>query len=77
MIIPNIHVDDHGHSYFGESDLVQSGDPTRRVSARNQDVPEAGSCQYDEFFLVDEHISLGHQAGLQSMRLRRQGVVQS
>jgi uncharacterized cupin superfamily protein len=38
MIIPNIHVDDHGHSYYGESDLAQTGDPTRRISAKSQDV---------------------------------------
>lgn len=38
MLIPTVYVDDHGHSYFGESDLVQTGNPERRVQAANQDV---------------------------------------
>ena len=38
MKIPTIFVDEHGHSYFDESDLVQTGDPERRISAKNQDV---------------------------------------
>lgn len=36
MKIPNIYVDEHGHSYFGAVDLIQRGDPTRRVQAANQ-----------------------------------------
>jgi quercetin dioxygenase-like cupin family protein len=38
MIIPNIHVDEHNHSYFGESELVQNGNPERRIGAKNQNV---------------------------------------
>lgn len=38
MLIPTIYVDHQGHSYFGESDLVQTGDPERRIQAKNQDV---------------------------------------
>jgi uncharacterized cupin superfamily protein len=38
MKIPNIHVDEHGHSYFGEAELKQTGDPARRVQAANQPV---------------------------------------
>ncbi|MEE8307852.1 MAG: cupin domain-containing protein [Gammaproteobacteria bacterium] len=37
MKITNIHVDDHGHSYFGEVDLPQSGNE-RRISAKPQEV---------------------------------------
>jgi len=37
MKITNIHVDAHGHSYFGEVDLPQTGNE-RRVSAKPQDV---------------------------------------
>ena len=37
MKITNIHVDDHGHSYFGEVELPQSGNE-RRISAKPQDV---------------------------------------
>ena len=38
MKIPKIYVDEHGHSYFGQAELVQHGDPQRRVQAANQDV---------------------------------------
>ena len=37
MKIPNIWVDEHGHSYFGEQELPLAG-PTRRVQAKNQGV---------------------------------------
>ncbi len=37
MQITNIHVDEHGHSYFGEVELPQSGNE-RRISAKPQDV---------------------------------------
>jgi len=36
MKIPNVYVDEHGHSYFGVAELAQRGDPTRRVQAANQ-----------------------------------------
>lgn len=36
MKIPNIYVDEHGHSYFGDAEWAQQGDPTRRVQAANQ-----------------------------------------
>ncbi len=38
MKIPNIYVDEHGHSYFGEAELKQTGDPARRVQASNQPI---------------------------------------
>jgi quercetin dioxygenase-like cupin family protein len=38
MKIPRIYVDEYGHSYFDEAELVQTGDPKRRVQAKNQDV---------------------------------------
>ncbi|WP_331612177.1 hypothetical protein [Povalibacter sp.] len=38
MKVPNIYVDEHGHSYFGEAEFPQSGDPKRRVQAANQDL---------------------------------------
>ena len=37
MKITNIYVDDHGHSYFGEVELPQTGNE-RRISAKPQDV---------------------------------------
>ncbi len=37
MKFNTIYVDDHGHSYFGEVDLPQSGN-SRRIGARPQDV---------------------------------------
>ncbi|MFL2771338.1 MAG: hypothetical protein ACJZ9F_10035 [Rhodospirillaceae bacterium] len=37
MIFTTIYTDDHGHSYFGEVDLPQTGNE-RRVSAKAQDV---------------------------------------
>jgi len=37
MKITNIHVDAHGHSYFGTSELPQTGSE-RRISAKPQDV---------------------------------------
>lgn len=36
MKIPNIYVDEYGHSYFGDAELPQRGDPNRRVQASNQ-----------------------------------------
>lgn len=38
MKIPRIYVDDYGHSYFGEAELPQSGDPKRRIQAANQEL---------------------------------------
>ena len=37
MKITNIYLDDHGHSYFGEAELAQTGN-ARRISAKRQDV---------------------------------------
>ncbi len=37
MKITSIYVDEHGHSYFGEADLPQTGND-RRISAKPQDV---------------------------------------
>lgn len=37
MIITNVFTDEHGHSYFGEVDLPQTGNQ-RRISAKPQDV---------------------------------------
>jgi quercetin dioxygenase-like cupin family protein len=33
-----IAVDAHGHSFFTETELVQTGNPQRRIQAKNQDV---------------------------------------
>jgi quercetin dioxygenase-like cupin family protein len=38
MKIPNIYVDEYGHSYFGHAELPQRGDPTRRIQAASQQV---------------------------------------
>jgi quercetin dioxygenase-like cupin family protein len=38
MKIPNIYVDEYGHSYFGDAEFPQRGDAGRRVQAANQPV---------------------------------------
>jgi uncharacterized cupin superfamily protein len=38
MKMPTIAVDPQGHSFFTETELVQTGNPQRRIQAKNQDV---------------------------------------
>ena len=58
MKFTTIYVDDHGHSYFGEVDLPQSGN-ARRIGARPQDVKywRAGKMlpgHYKDFHRVED-----------------------
>ena len=58
MKFTSIYVDEHGHSYFGEVDLPQSGNE-RRVGARPQDVKywRAGKMlpgHYKDFHTVED-----------------------
>ena len=52
MIIPNIYVDDRGHSYFGQLELPLSG-PPRRIQLKNQDVRYWQMAQHSPGHFVD------------------------
>jgi len=53
MKIPRIYADEYGHSYFDEAELVQTGDPKRRIQAVSQPVEYWQMRQMQPGYFVD------------------------
>jgi len=57
MWIPTISADDQGHSYFEHQELVQVGDPARRIGAVNQDISSWQMRRIQPGHFIDFHRS--------------------